>query len=349
MPTRRAELLADLLAFVAAPAPAAFDALALRVARWQAYAIAPYGKLVTARGGRIAHWRDAPLVPTDVFRDLDLCDAAPGADLDAEFHTSGTTQGRPGVRRVPDLSLYDAAMTAPFVQHVLGGDAQPRPWVSLIARLRDAPHSSLSYMVDRLAQTLAHPDTTRWHMDAAGLHAGAAAAHLTSLAAQQRAVVVLATSFALVQLFDHEPNLAVRLPPGSRVMLTGGFKGRTREVTEAELQALVQARLGVPPEAVVPEYGMTELSSQAYGRPLVAPPWLKLRVVDPVTLLDLPPGEEGLVGCFDLLNLDNVSALLTSDLGVLDDDDRLTLRGRAPGALLRGCSLTAEELGVVPS
>jgi hypothetical protein len=130
------------------------------------------------------------------------------------------------------------------------------------------------------------------------------------------------------------------------MMLTGGYKGRTREVDEAPLLDAIEARLGLGRGAVVPEYGMTELTSQAYGRPLGVPPWLVLRVVDPSSLEDLPAGSVGLVACFDLLNLDNLSALVTGDLGCLDPAGRLTLRGRAAGASLRGCSLTAEELGI---
>ena len=131
------------------------------------------------------------------------------------------------------------------------------------------------------------------------------------------------------------------------MMLTGGYKGRAREVDADDLLEMIAARLGLDAPQVVPEYGMTELTSQAYGRPFVAPPWLRLRVVDVDTGKDLKAGETGLVAFFDLLNLDNVSALLTGDLGTLDDAGRLTLLGRAEGAVLRGCSLTAEALGVL--
>jgi len=126
------------------------------------------------------------------------------------------------------------------------------------------------------------------------------------------------------------------------MMLTGGFKGRVMEVTEEQLRSNTQRALALPAEAVVSEYGMTELSGQAYGRPFHAPPWLILRVLDPLTLTDCPPGTTGLVAFFDLLNVDNVCAILSSDLGVLDATGGLTLLGRAPGAPRRGCSLVAD-------
>ena len=129
-------------------------------------------------------------------------------------------------------------------------------------------------------------------------------------------------------------------------MLTGGFKGRSRTLDSRALFELIETRLGLLEHQVIPEYGMTELTSQAYGSPFAAPPWLKLRVVDQVSHNDLDVGQTGLVAFFDLLNLDNVSAIVTSDLGSMTDRGELLLEGRAPGSLLRGCSLTAEELGI---
>ena len=342
----RAALRAELLAFVTAPAPERFDELATRVVAHQAAAIPPYGRLVSARDLDGASWRDAPLVPTELFRELDLCSAPPDAPVPATFLTSGTTgAGARGRRRVPDLTLYHAAMWAPFVAQVLGGDAGRRPWLCLVPPATDLPESSLSHMVGALAAGLADPSRTAWPMTGAGLDVARAERAIARCAADSAPALVLTTAFALVQLLDALPPSTPSLPAGSRMMLTGGFKGRTRELREDDLLATVEARLGIAPGDVVPEYGMTELTSQAYGRPLVAPPWLALRVVDPETQRDLPAGSEGLVACFDLLNLDNVSAILTSDLGVLDATGGLTLVGRAARATPRGCSLTAEDLG----
>src|SRR5262245_43294746 len=156
-------------------------------------------------------------------------------------------------------------------------------------------------------------------------------------------VVVLATPVALGELLERA-RWFQRLPPGSRVMLTGGFKGAESTLSEDELMAKLEAVLGVPRAMVVAEYGMTELSSQAYGTPFSPMPSLALRVLHPESGALQPTGEVGLVACFDLLNLDHVSAILTSDLGSLDEAGRLTLRGRMPGAVPRGCSLSAAEI-----
>jgi hypothetical protein len=124
-------------------------------------------------------------------------------------------------------------------------------------------------------------------------------------------------------------------------------------LSREELHAKLEHQLGITPEAVVGEYGMTELTSQAYTRALhgdesglfFSPPWMKVRALDPVTLEELPPGREGLLAIFDLANVGSALHLLTEDLGVVENEaGGFRLLGRAPEADLRGCSLLAEEL-----
>lgn len=326
-----------------------FEALALRVVAYQREALPSYGRLCGAK--TIASWREAPLVPTELFRELDLC-SAPVSTGDRVFLTSGTTHGARGRRRVPDLSLYDAGMVEPFIHWVLGGDRRRRRWVSLIPHAQVFPESSLSHMVSALAEPLA--SETFWVMDKHGLDVDLAVRALNEgHGAGDEPIVVLTTAFALVELIERARFL-VRLAPGSRVMLTGGFKTKAEPIPEPELFELVRKKLGVPADRVVSEYGMTELSSQAYGvglepgahKPAYNPnPALRFSLVDAATGARIDaPNTSGLVACFDLLNLDNVSAILTSDLGQFTPEGSLVLEGRRPGAVARGCGLTAEEL-----
>jgi Acyl-protein synthetase, LuxE len=174
-------------------------------------------------------------------------------------------------------------------------------------------------------------------------------------------VCVAATAFALVALLDAlaERDLALALPPGSRVMETGGFKGRTRVVERAALYRETSARLGVPLASIVAEYGMTELSSQYYDAPAsrarieprvkLAPPWLRPIVVGGDGQ-PLPDGVVGAIRHVDLENRGSVIAVETEDLGALAgpstgfEQAGLILLGREQGAELRGCSLDAESL-----
>ncbi|HWN43015.1 MAG TPA: hypothetical protein VNW71_12395 [Thermoanaerobaculia bacterium] len=96
---------------------------------------------------------------------------------------------------------------------------------------------------------------------------------------------------------------------------------------------------------------MTELTSQCYTRALlgedphlfVAPPWVRVCVLDPATLEEALTGAPGLIAVYDLANLGSTVHVLTEDLGVAEGEG-FRLLGRAAGAELRGCSLVVEEL-----
>ena len=185
-------------------------------------------------------------------------------------------------------------------------------------------------------------------------------------------ILLLGTAFLFVHLLDYlaEKQLSFRLPPGSRVMETGGYKGRSRAMPKAELHALITERLGIPPSHIMCEYGMSELSSQAYDlgapasrrrvsslhteqhagetlafpgtvtRHFSFPPWARARIISPETGGEVADGETGLIRVFDLANVFSVMAVQTEDLG-LRRRDGFELIGRAAKAEARGCSLMA--------
>jgi hypothetical protein len=78
------------------------------------------------------------------------------------------------------------------------------------------------------------------------------------------------TAFSYVNLLDHlvEAGSCFSLPPGSCVLETGGYKGRSRALPRTELYSLITDRLGIAATHIVSEYGMSELSSQAYDHAL---------------------------------------------------------------------------------
>jgi hypothetical protein len=81
-----------------------------------------------------------------------------------------------------------------------------------------------------------------------------------------RPLLLLGTAFSFVHLLDFlaERNLRFDLPAGSRVMETGGYKNRSRSMPKTELHQFITERLGIPSSHIICEYGMSELSSQAY-------------------------------------------------------------------------------------
>ena len=334
-----------------------FQELALRVFRHQYATNGVYRALCRRRGldpDGVGSWEEVPPVPTRAFKELALVSGDP-REAERVFRTSGTTGGRGhrGEHHVLDLTLYHEALLPNFRAHLLP-DGERIPFVSLVPPGHEAPDSSLSHMVEVAARHLAAPGGG-WFVDARGrvLHEDLSRT-LDALQEDERPVLVLATAFALVHWFDalEREGRRHRLPAGSRVMETGGFKGRSREVGREELYAAIQERLAVPPERVVNEYGMTELLSQFYepvlrapGAPRrhVPPPWVRTRVLDPATLRPVPEGRTGILAHFDLANLHSVAHVLTEDRGVMEGDGFRVL-GRASGAEPRGCSLAMDEL-----
>jgi len=304
-----------------------------------------------AGAGSPRRWEEVPPVPTTAFRDV----AIVSGKAEAVFRTSGTTSGgaRRGEHHVASMALYRAAARGPYRRNLFAGLKRVRV-VSLAPRPRAAPDSSLSAMCGFIAEEPEVVGTT-WAFDP---ERGVDAEVVRKVAAgASEPIVLLATAFALVQLLEALEARPIRLPPDSRVMETGGFKGRTAEVDRETLYARISRQLGVPDSHIVNEYGMTELLSQSYDHAAgtVAeeaappsqrvhrfPPWVRTRALDPTTLTPLPPGQPGLLAHFDLANTASVCHVLTEDLGKLVPGGGFQLLGRAGGAEPRGCSLTAE-------
>ena len=336
---------------------AAFDALALRVFAHQYARNASYRAFCDGRGATpqtVSAWRGIPAAPAAAFKRFALTcaleDACRSENGGRVFFSSGTT-GVETSRHFMDvaaLDLYRVSLREGYRRFVLP-DGTRLPLFALMAPPSDAPHSSLSFM---LAELIA--DDGGRFFSAPGWQDELAAA-LRALAAP---AVIFGTAFAFVHFFDAAAAETFALPAGSRVVETGGFKGRSREVGRDELYALFTQRLGVPATHCLSEYGMSEMASQFYDSTLVdwvgsvvrparkiGPFWLRTRVVDPVTGMDAAPGEPGLLAHYDLANLNSVFAIQTEDYGhAAPDNHGFVLLGRAPGAVLRGCSLLAEEM-----
>jgi hypothetical protein len=342
--------------YLTAPESASFEELALEAFAWQFERVEPYRRLCERRGldpAAVTDWRRIPPVPAAAFKTLTLA-AAPAVEV---FRSSGTTAGEEqrSVHHQPFPDLYRAVIDASFPRFCLPytGPAGRLPILSLIPSRQQVPDSSLSFMADHILARWGDPEKSVTAFGPRGVEAAPARSWAGARQREGKPVLVLATVLALVQWLDalERLELKFRLPPGSAIFETGGFKGRTAEVSREDLLARVQAWLGVPPSSVVREYGMAELTSQCYTGALlgddpdlfVAPHWVRVRLLDPETLEEVPAGTPGLVCVFDLGNLGSALHVLTEDLGVADGEG-FRLAGRAAGAELRGCSLVVEEL-----
>jgi acyl-CoA synthetase (AMP-forming)/AMP-acid ligase II len=158
-----------------------------------------------------------------------------------------------------------------------------------------------------------------------------------------------------VHLLEALAGKKLALPTGSRVMETGGFKGHSRELPRKELHAALAGSLGLAPERIVNQYGMTELGSQFYDSVLVdrdgarrklGPPWVRVRLIDPESGAEAQQGKPGMIQVHDLANTGSVASIQTADLGRSIDGSPpgFEVLGRLAGAEERGCSIAADAM-----
>lgn len=354
----------------ATPDDARFDGLARRVFELQFRSVDVYRAFCERRGvtpRSLHHWSEIPAVPTDAFKEVTLL--ARPADADSRvFRTSGTTRGaeRRGTHVVSDPALYDASLVPTFQAFVLPDDARP-VMLSLMPPAHELTDSSLAYMITTLLHRFGAPGSAHYASVHNGLDGDGVVAALRRAEADGVVVALLGTSLSFVRLLERMVSRGerVRLPEGSRLMDTGGYKGVGRRIEPAALRSLYGERLGIGPEYCVNEYGMTELCSQCYdtvlrdrdrdrdrgpgagvvenGRRKTGPPWLRSRVVDPETLGPVRAGAVGILQHYDLANLGSVMAVQTADLA-REVEGGFVLVGRASGAPPRGCSIAMDLL-----
>jgi hypothetical protein len=328
-----------------AGAPFSFGEVALRVFARQYDRCEPYRKFCIARGktpATVGDWRDIPHLPVTAFKHARIYsgEGEPGA----YFQTSGTTAG-PDLRGrhwFQNLDLYRGCATPVFKQFVMP-DVERIPMLMMHTSPADTPHSSLTHYLQWQLEAFGDAERSGWFVGPEGVKLDALRG---ALEAADGPVALLGTAFAFVHLVDS--GLRVTLPKGSRVMETGGFKGKSREVERAELYRLIREALGAD-VVCVNQYGMTEMSSNCYDQTLATgssrkggPDWVAVRMLDPETLTEVEDGQPGVVAIADLANLYSCAFLLTQDIGIRYADG-FEILGRAPGAEAKGCSIAMDE------
>ncbi len=341
-----------------------FNRLALALFAFQFERVQIYRRLCEKRGigpGAIRHWSQIPALPASAFKEHAVSSLAEN-ERSHVFCSSGTTGHVPSrhFHNAASLSLYEASLLPWFERHFPCADpafaAGSATLISLTPSPVLAPHSSLVHMFKTVRQKFGGPESLyagrleadcSWSLDFNQL--GSA---LRDAISGQRAVGLLGTAFSFVHWLDYLAvnKMRLRLPAGSRIMETGGYKGRSRTVAKTELRRLMTKYLAVPDSHIVAEYGMSELSSQAYdgvaGQARQAagifrfPPWVRTQIISPETGATAAAGETGLLRVFDPANMYSVMALQTEDLAA-SRGDGFELLGRAESAEPRGCSLLA--------
>ncbi|MDB6032400.1 MAG: putative acyl protein synthase/acyl-CoA reductase-like protein [Verrucomicrobiales bacterium] len=349
---------------------AQFNGLAVELFGLQYEHNPAYQRICRARNvapEQVKHWKEVPFVPVVAFKEHEMSSIPPG-ERTLVFHSSGTTGQKPSrhFHSAASLQVYEASLLPWFKRWFLPANHTPAGlrFLFLTPEAASAQHSSLVHMFETIRTQHAQAGFLfagqtgadgSWEIDNA-----AAIKFLEQAIQEHQPVAVMGTAFNFVHFLDALSNTGkrLRLPAGSRVMETGGYKGRSREMSKLELHAWICEMLGLTRSDIVCEYGMSELSSQAYDqvagqRQLQVsgsgsqfeetglfhfPPWTRVQMISPETGREVGDGEPGIIRVFDLANVFSVAPLQTEDLAIRHGNG-FQLLGRATEAEPRGCSL----------
>ncbi len=334
------------------PSDHLFNHLALRLFNYQVGKNLPYREFIISQNidpDTIQKWHEIPPFPAMAFKFSDVA-CRPLSLAERIFSSSGTTQRDRSRHALFDLDIAKAAILTHFRKHLIPDRARIR-FAILAPSPQEAPHSSLSHMME-VVRTTYGSDESCYYIEGGRLQSERLA---TDLLEASTPICLLGTSFSFVHFIDffEQKGRPCSLPKGSRLMDTGGLKGKSREVSPEWIYRKAEALWGIPRNHCVNEYGMTEMTSQFYDgvigadhrtpRVYMAPPQVKTRVLSPETLEPVAKGEIGILAHYDLGNIDSVVAILTEDLG-REVAGGFILIGRADHAPDKGCSIAFEEL-----
>src|ERR1019366_6195151 len=117
--------------------------------------------------GHVKTWQEIPAVPVQAFKSATLA-TFPGSQAAAIFESSGTTRETPSRHYLKTLTYYESSLKSNFKTHLLT-DKVLRPFFILAPSPSEAPHSSLSWMLDVVKRAFGAPESvsvlTRGRLD----------------------------------------------------------------------------------------------------------------------------------------------------------------------------------------
>lgn len=306
-----------------------FDQLALELFAFQSVenqVFAEYLERIGKTGFEPASVEEIPFLPISLFKSREVfCRNFEAAHC---FRSSGT--GGERSRHFISDPHFCAAHSRALFRAALG-NIQQYEIIALLPGYEENPDSSLIFMVKALEQE------STGHLSFCGMNFPALQQALSECRKRNHRPLVFGVSHALLSLL--ESGLQVDF---SDVLLieTGGMKGLRRELSKAELLNTLQE--GFRPEKLVSEFGMCELSSQAYGFPELYQPGFSLNALVRNAEDPLGPAKttgRGVLNFIDLANFSSCAFIAGEDLGEVYSDGSFSVAGRLDQAEIRGCNL----------
>lgn len=306
-----------------------FEALALSVFHRQAEQCAPYREYIERMGidpHAVQRIEEIPFLPIRLFKTHEVYCGAKAPEV--VFSSSATTGMTPSRHPMASLALYERAFTEAFRRFY----GEPSGWslYGLLPNYLQRKGSSLVYMADRLIQACG----------SGGFYLDEYERLIADLKSDPKPKILLGVSYALWDLAErYAPKLQNTI-----VMETGGMKGHREELPKEAFHKILCEAFGV--EHIHSEYGMAELTSQAYSKGenrFYCPAWMRVAVRDVNDPLDVrfEAGRGGL-NIIDLANYHSCSFLQTEDVARRYADGSFEVEGRIDHSEIRGCNLLVQ-------
>jgi phenylacetate-coenzyme A ligase PaaK-like adenylate-forming protein len=308
-----------------------FTELALEAFRYQAEqnpVYAEFVRLLNIVPGSVRSIDKIPFLPIELFKSHRILTGTQNASLC--FRSSGTTGSRTSEHHVADPAVYEKSFLEAF--RLFFGEPSSFCFLALLPSYLERNDSSLVYMADRLVRESSYSQSGFY------LHADEELVRIIRENEEKQIPTFLfGVTFALLDLAEKFPMPLHH----TRIIETGGMKGRRKELTRPELHGILQQAFGK--QQILSEYGMTELLSQAYllsGEDFSAPPWMKIMIRetgDPLSWTE--EGRTGGISVIDLANIHSCCFIATQDLGKKTSPGTFTVLGRYDNSDIRGCNL----------
>lgn len=308
-----------------------FVKCALEVFRFQAEHCEPYRRYLELLGigvSDVGCIEDIPFMPIELFKSTDVyCADRPAEMVFTSSNTGSTVASR---HMMASLEHYRDTFTRAFKSFY----GEPEQWsiYGLLPNYLEREGSSLVYMVDSLIK----------QCGSGGFYLHDYEGLIADMKSDPKPKILLGVSYAL---WDVAEQYAPKLE-NTIVMETGGMKGRRKEISKQELHDILCKGFGV--EYIHSEYGMAELTSQAYSNGngvFYAPSWMRVLVRDVNDPFDHAPyGKRGGIDVIDLANLYSCAFIQTQDVGRLCEDGGFMIDGRIAGSDIRGCNLLVHNM-----
>lgn len=247
------------------------------------------------------------------------------------FESSGTTSQNTSRHFIRDLNVYQNLSVQHFEN--LYGPLKEYSILALLPSYLERQNSGLVAMVDTFMQRSNQRQESGYYL----ANTQALKKHLLANRNNGVKTILWGVTFALLDLAEDFPIDFADLI----VMETGGMKGRREEMVREEVHHVLKEAFGV--DRIHSEYGMTELSSQAYAKsngcfePSATMRVLVRDINDPFSLVST--NKAGGLNIIDLANLDTCSFIETKDIGRLLVNNQFEVLGRMDNSDIRGCNL----------